>query len=69
MGIIVRCKYNYGQIVYVKTDTAQDARQVTAVQGTADGGMLIRVTIDGESTWHYECELSDEKDIMMVTSN
>jgi hypothetical protein len=69
MGIVVRCKYNYGQIVYIKTDTAQDPRQVIGVQGTADGGMLIRVTIDGESSWHYECELSDEKDIMLAMNN
>ena len=69
MGILVRCKFNYGQVVYVKTDITQDPRQVIGVQGTADGGMLIKLTIDGDASWHYECEISEEKDIMLTMNN
>lgn len=69
MGIIVRCKLDFGQIVYVKTDIDQDPRQVIGVQATADGGMLVKLTTDGDVTWHYECEISEEKDIMLATSN
>ena len=69
MAIIVRSKFDYGQLVYIKTDIQQDARQVIGVQGTADGGILIKLTIDGDVSWHYECEISEDKDIMMITSN
>ena len=69
MGVTVRCKFNYGQVVYVKTDINQDPRQVIGVQGTADGGMLIKLTIDGEASWHYECEISEERDMVLATSN
>jgi hypothetical protein len=69
MGILVRCKLDFGQIVYVKTDTNQDPRQVIGVQATADGGMLIKLTIDGDATWHYECEVSEEKDVMLSINN
>lgn len=69
MAITVRCKLDFGQIVYIKTDTYQYPRQVIGVQATADGGMLIKVTIDGEATWHYECEVSEEKDIMLSMNN
>jgi hypothetical protein len=69
MGIIVRCKLDFGQIVYVKTDINQDPRQVIGVQATADGGMLIKLTIDGDATWHYECEVSEEKDVMLSINN
>jgi N-formylglutamate amidohydrolase len=69
MGVTVRCKFNYGQVVYVKTDINQDPRQVIGVQGTADGGMLIKLTIDGDASWHYECEISEEKDVMLAMSN
>lgn len=69
MGVTVRCKFNYGQVVYVKTDINQDPRQVIGVQGTADGGMLIKLTIDGEASWHYECEISEDKDVMLAMSN
>lgn len=69
MGVTVRCKFNYGQVVYVKTDINQDPRQVIGVQGTADGGMLIKLTIDGDASWHYECEITEEKDIMLAMNN
>ena len=69
MGIMVRCNYDFGQIVYVKTDTSQDPRQIIGVQATADGGMLIKLSTDGEITWHYECEISEEKDIVLTMNN
>ena len=69
MGIIVRCKFDYGQVVYVKTDTAQDPRQVIGIQGTADGGLLIKLAVDGEVTWHYECEITTEKNILFSIDN
>jgi hypothetical protein len=69
MAIIVKCNLDFGQIVYVKTDISQDPRQVIGVQATADGGKLIKLSTDGEISWHYECEISEEKDILMVTSN
>jgi hypothetical protein len=69
MAIMIRCKFDYGQIVYVKTDTAQDPRQIIGVQGTADGGMLIKLSTDGDISWHYECEISDEKDTILAMSN
>jgi hypothetical protein len=69
MAIIVKCNLDFGQIVYVKTDISQDPRQVIGVQATADGGKLIKLSTDGEISWHYECEISEEKDILMATSN
>ena len=69
MGIVIRCNYDYGQIVYVKTDISQDPRQIIGVQGTADGGMLIKLSTDGDITWHYECEISEEKDIVLAMNN
>jgi len=69
MPIIVRCKYDYGQIVYVRTDVDQYPRQIIGVQGTADGGMLIKLSTDGDISWHYDCELSSEKDLMLSLNN
>lgn len=69
MGIVVRTKYDYGQIVFVKTDIDQYPRQVIGVQGTADGGLLIKLSTDGDISWHYECEISEEKDILLAIDN
>jgi len=69
MPILIRCNFDYGQIVYVKTDIAQDPRQVIGVQGTADGGMLIKLSTDGDITWHYECEISEDRDTVLAMTN
>jgi len=69
MPILIRCRLDFGQIVYVKTDIAQDPRQVIGVQGTADGGMLIKLSTDGDVTWHYECEISEDRDTVLAMTN
>lgn len=69
MAILIKTDLNFGQMVYVKTDLDQTPRQVIGVQATADGGKLIKLTYDSEVTWHYECEISLEKDILLATSN
>jgi hypothetical protein len=69
MAIIIKSALNFGQIVYVKTDTAQDPRQVIGIQGTADGGLLIKLAVDGEVTWHYECEITTDKNILFSMDN
>ena len=68
MGITVSSHFNFGQIVYLKTDVDQYPRIITAMQATADGGHLLRVSSDTESSWHYECELSEDIDIKLKTS-
>lgn len=69
MPTIIRSKFDYGQIVYVKTDLQQDPRQVIGIQGTADGGMLVKLTIDGDVSWHYECELTEEKNTLLAINS
>jgi hypothetical protein len=69
MAIVVKSNLNYGQIVFIKTDTHQDPRQVIGIEGTADGGLLIKLSMDGEVGWFYECEISIDKDVMLATSN
>lgn len=69
MATIIKCALNYGQIVYIKTDLSQDPRQVVGIQGTADGGLLIKLSTDGDVTWHYECEITTEKNKEFTTLN
>ena len=69
MAILVRVDRDYGDIVYLKTDPDQYPRQVIGVKVGADGGVFIQVISETEVSYHYECELSDEKDIMMTTKN
>jgi hypothetical protein len=69
MATIIRSEFNFGQVVYLKTDTEQYPRQVIGVKGTADGGILIHLISETESSLHYECEISEEPDIMMSSKH
>ena len=69
MSIIIKSDLSYGQIVYLKTDIDQLPRQVVAIQGTADGGMLIKLVHELDISWHYRCEISTERDIVLTTTN
>lgn len=69
MAITVRCNLDFGQVVYLRTDLDQVGRQVIGVQATADGGTLIKLTFDTDISWHYECEISEERDMVLATSN
>ena len=66
MSITVRANYDFGQTVYLKTDPDQYPRQIIGVKATADGGMLIQLISETDVSYHYECELSEDKDVMMA---
>lgn len=66
--MLVDSAFKIGDFVYLKTDTEQLKRIVT--------GMIIRPTgvsyelVCGETyTSHFEFELSNEKDVLIATSN
>jgi len=66
--MISNFKFNIGDIVFLKTDVDQEERMVC--------GIIIRPTglqyalILGETeTWHYDIEISFNKDILKKTSN
>lgn len=68
--ITIYNNFDIGQIVYLKTDTMQLPRIINAIQVAGDiTTPMYRCCQETEETWHYEIELSSEKDIMMVTSN
>lgn len=58
--MIIDNKYEIRQTVYLKTDEEQLPRIITAIQVNPDG--LKYAVINGiDETWHYEFELSLEK--------
>lgn len=62
-------KFKLGEIVYLKTDPDQLARIIVAIQVTVDGGMLYKLAIGMNEQWHYEVEISRDKDIVLFTQN
>ena len=53
-------KYDIGQTVYLKTDKDQLERIITSIQ-ISYNNLLYRLSCVDTETWHYDFELSDEK--------
>ena len=62
-------KYNLRSIVYLKTDKDQAARIITGINVRASGNLTYNIAFGATDTWHYECELSDVRDVILATSN
>jgi hypothetical protein len=57
------------QTVYLKTDKEQKPRLVTGIQLRPFNSITYGITEGTNESWHYGFEISDERDIVMATSN
>lgn len=61
--ILIESDYDLGDIVFLKTDSEQKERIVTAIQKTPNG-IMYRLAQSTTDTWHYALEFTKEKDIL-----
>jgi len=59
--------FDFGQIVYLKTDIDQNPYMVHGIRLCADGGILIGLIQGTKSSEHYIIEISPEKDTVLRT--
>jgi hypothetical protein len=62
-------EFQISQTVYLRTDTEQNARLITGIQLRPFNSVMYGVSQGTTESWHFGFELSDERDIIMVTSN
>lgn len=62
-------EFRISQTVYLRTDKDQNARIVTGIQLRPFNSVMYGVSQGTTESWHFGFELSDERDIIMVTSN
>lgn len=62
-------KFKLGEMVYLKTDPEQMARIIISLQISVDGGLLYKLAIGMSEQWHYEAEISRDRDVVLVTQN
>lgn len=60
--------FTLGEFVYLKTDPDQFKRILVGIQITHEG-LLYKLACNMAETWHYEIEISTEKDMLMLTEN
>jgi hypothetical protein len=60
-------EFDLGEMVYLRTDPDQNMLVVTTI-AISPGGLLYKLAIGTNESWHYGIEISREKDILLATS-
>ena len=63
----VELNYSIGQSVYLKTDCDQRERIITECL-IRPGNVQYYLMLDIVGSWHYDFEISEEKDMVKVTN-
>lgn len=56
--------YSFGDIVFLKTDPEQLERIVTGIMLRPSGAVLYDLSCGMHSSYHYEFEISGDKDLL-----
>lgn len=65
--MVIDNKYDFGEIVYLKTDSDQEKRIVTAIKVYPAGDIIYQLSCGTENSDHYEFEISREEDTVLKT--
>lgn len=66
--MMIEVKYQFGQVLYLKTDQDQKPRILTGVLQRS-GGVQLELACGSGSSWHWLFEISDEKDVLTKMLN
>lgn len=67
--MVIDNKFDIGESVYLRTDREQYERIVTAMCYRMNGILSYELVCGTLSSWHYEIELSKEKNSIITTTN
>lgn len=60
--MLVKTRFDFGQIVYLKTDPDQHPGIIIGFEIFPGGELMYKVSFSGDMSVCYEIELSEEKD-------
>jgi hypothetical protein len=66
--MIIKTKYDIGDIVYLKTDISQKERMITMI-GITPGNNVYTLSCGDDSSDHYEIEITDTKDVIKTLTS
>lgn len=66
--MIIDNKFNIGDLVYLKTDNDQSQRMIISIS-VRKRDLVYELSFGSVSSWHYEFEITEEKDVLKSTSN
>lgn len=65
--MIIENKFQIGQIVFLKTDREQFERIITGICIRMNG-MSYELSFGNSTSWHFDFEISIEKNILIATT-
>lgn len=66
--MIIDTKYAIGQTVYLKTDPDQAEKIITGIN-IRQTGLSYELSFGHTSSWHYDFEITEEKDVVKKCDN
>ena len=61
--------YQFGDILYLKTDVDQKPHMLIGVKICADNSIMVELQSGLACSIHYPIEVSSEKNVLMATTN
>lgn len=62
-------EFDFGEILYLKTDIHQNPRMLIAIEVYPDGELLYKLISGTSVSYHYAMEITREKDVVLTTNN
>ena len=66
--MMIQNEFSFGDIVFLKTDKEQMQRIVTGIL-VIPIGLTYKVACGSTETWHYEMEMTSEKNILITATD
>lgn len=66
-SMTIQSKYDIGQMVYLKTDSEQKILMITGILWRS--GIQYELSCGTDARWHNEYEISEQKDVLISTTN
>lgn len=57
--MVIENKYEIGQMVYLITDSDQNARMIVSIEVFKIGEILYKINRGSDSSYHYDFEISE----------
>ncbi len=67
--LTVEFKHGFEDIVYLKTDINQVPRMVLEMSIASKNCVQYKLAEGDSASWHYEIELSSDKDIVLTSTH
>lgn len=62
-------KFQLKETIFLKTDQDQLPRLIVAIKVLPENGILYEVCTKTSCSYHYDFEMSNERDVLLATTN